>query len=48
MFHWAKLTDELADRLFAVGNRTQAAHFTIWLGYRYGNRLGMDIHAQKS
>jgi hypothetical protein len=48
MLHRAELANESTDRLFAVGNRTQAANFAIWLGYSYGNRLGMDIHAQKS
>jgi hypothetical protein len=43
-----KLPDELADRIFAVGNRPQAAYLPI--RFRYGNcdRLSMDIHAQKS
>ena len=39
---------DATDRLFAVSNRTQAANFAIWLGYGYGDRLGMEIHAQKS
>ena len=48
MFGWTKLPDQLADRLFAVGDRSQAAHLAIRLGYCYGYRFGMDIQAQKS
>jgi hypothetical protein len=25
----------------------QAAYFAVWLGYRYGNRFGVDIQTQK-
>jgi hypothetical protein len=39
----AKLPDEPADRIFAVGNRSQAANFAIRLGYRYSYRFGVDI-----
>ena len=38
-----KLLDELADRIFTVGNRPQAAHLAVWLGYCYGYRFGVDI-----
>jgi hypothetical protein len=44
----AKLPDQLADRLFTVGYRSQAAHLAIRLGYSHGYRLGMDIQTQKS
>jgi hypothetical protein len=44
----SKLPDQLPDRLFAVRDRTQAAYFTIRLGYGYGYRFGMDIQTQKS
>lgn len=43
-----KLLNQLADRLFAVGDRSQAANLAIRLGYRNSNRLGMDIESQKS
>jgi len=43
-----KLLDELADRIFSVGDRAQAAYRAVWLGYRYGNRFGVDIQTQKS
>jgi hypothetical protein len=43
-----KLPDELADRIFTVGNRAQAANLAIRLGHCYGYRFGMDIQAQKS
>jgi hypothetical protein len=39
----AKLLDQLAHRLDAVRNRSQASHLAIRLRNRYGNRLGMDI-----
>src|ERR1700720_1779748 len=39
----AKLLNQLADRLFAVRDRSQAANLAIRLGYRNSNRLGMDI-----
>src|SRR5271170_2316414 len=39
----AKLLDQLAYRLGAVRNRSQASHFTIRLCDRNGDRLGMDI-----
>jgi hypothetical protein len=48
MLGWTKLLDQLADRLFAVGYRSQAANLAIRLGYGYGYRFGMDIQAQKS
>jgi len=47
MFRRPKLPDELADRIFAVGNRSQAAYLAIRLGNGYGYRFGMDIQAQK-
>src|ERR1039457_6150775 len=40
--------NQLADRLFAVGDRSQAANLAIRLGYGNGKRLGMDIQSQKS
>ena len=43
-----KLLYQLADRLFAVGDRSQSADLAIRLGYRYSNRFGMDIQSQKS
>jgi hypothetical protein len=43
-----QLPDQLADRFFAVGDRSQAANLAIWFGYCYSYRFGMDIHAQKS
>jgi hypothetical protein len=43
-----KLPDELADRIFTVGNRAQAANLAIRLGYCYGYCFGMDIQAHKS
>jgi hypothetical protein len=48
MFGWTKLPDQLPDRLFPVGNRSQAAHLAIRFGYCYRYRFGMDIQAQKS
>ncbi len=48
LLHPAQLLHQLADRLGAVGNRSQAAHLAVRLGYRYRNRLGMDIQTQKS
>jgi hypothetical protein len=44
----SKPFDQLADRLFAVGYRTQAAYLAVRLGYRYGYRFRMDIQTQKS
>jgi hypothetical protein len=43
-----KLADELANRLFAVGDRSQAANLAIRLGYCNSYRFGMDIQTQKS
>jgi hypothetical protein len=43
-----KLLDELADRIFTVGDCAQAPHFAIGRSYRYGYRLGMDIQTQES
>src|ERR1035438_9166925 len=43
-----KLPDQLPNRLFAVGYRTQAAYLAIRLGYGYGYRFGVDIQSQKS
>ena len=43
-----QLLHQLADRLRAVGDRSQAAHLAIRLGYRNRNRFGMDIQTQKS
>src|ERR1039458_1853702 len=40
--------NQLADRLFAVGDRSQAANLAIRLGYGNSKRLGMDIQSQKS
>jgi hypothetical protein len=48
LFGRTKLLDELADRIFTVGDRAQGAYFAIRLGYRYGYRLGVDIQTQKS
>src|ERR1035438_2449504 len=48
MLRRTKLLDQLADRLFAVGDRSQAANLAIRLGYGNSNRLGMDIQSQKS
>ena len=39
----AKLLNQLADRLFPIRDRSQAANLAIRLGYRNSNRLGMDI-----
>ena len=44
----AEPLDELADRILAVGNRSQAANLAIRLGYCYSYRFGMDIQTQKS
>jgi hypothetical protein len=38
----------LAYRLDPVRNRAKTSHLSIRCGYGYGNRFGMDIHAQKS
>jgi hypothetical protein len=38
-----KLPDQLPDRLFPVGDRSQAANLAIRLGYCYGYRFSMDI-----
>jgi hypothetical protein len=38
-----KLPDQLADRFFAVGDRSQAANLAIRLCYRNGYRFGVDI-----
>jgi hypothetical protein len=43
-----KLPDQLPDRLFPVGDRSQAANLAIWLGYCYRDRFGVDIQTQKS
>ncbi len=43
-----KLADELADRIFAVGDRAQAANLAIRFGYCNSYRFGMDIQTQKS
>jgi hypothetical protein len=43
-----KLLDELANRIFPVGNRSQAANLAIRFGDCYRYRFGMDIQAQKS
>ena len=40
--------DHVQSLAITVGYRSQAAQFAIWLGYGYSNRLGMDIHTQKS
>src|ERR1019366_8098566 len=48
MLHRPQLLHQLAERFCSVGNRSQAAYFTIRLCYRHCNRLGMDIQAQKS
>jgi hypothetical protein len=44
----SKPFDQLVDRLFAVGYRTQTAYLATWLGYRNRYRFGMDIQTQKS
>jgi hypothetical protein len=41
-----KLADELADRIFAVGDRSQAANLAIRFGYCNRYRFGMDIQTQ--
>jgi len=48
MLDRSKFPDQLADRLFAVGNRSQAANLSIRLCYCHGYRFGMDIQTQKS
>jgi hypothetical protein len=48
MFNRTKLPDQPPDRLFAVGDRSQAANLAIWFSYRNGDRFRMDIQAQKS
>src|SRR6266852_1725497 len=48
LLHRTKLLHQLADRLFPVGDCSQAAYLAVLLGYRDGNRLGMDIQSQKS
>ena len=48
MLGWTKLPDQLPDRIFAVGYRSQTANLAIWFGYCYGYRFGMDIQTQKS
>ena len=42
-----KLLDELADRIFAVGNRAQATNLATRFGYCYSYRFGMDIQTPK-
>jgi len=42
------LPDELADRLFPVGDRSQAADLAIRFRYCHSYRFGMDIQTQKS
>jgi hypothetical protein len=44
----SQLLHQLAYRLRAVGNRSQAAHLAIRLGNGDGNRFSMDIQTQKS
>jgi hypothetical protein len=44
----SRLPDELPDRLFPVGDRSQAADLAIRFCYRNSNRFGMDIQTQKS
>jgi len=41
-----RLPDQLADRVFAVADRAQAAYLTIRFDYRCSNRLGMDIQTK--
>ena len=41
-----KLADELADRIFAVGDHSQAANLAIRFGYCNSYRFGMDIQTQ--
>jgi hypothetical protein len=48
MFGRSKLAYELADRIFAVGNRSQAANLAVRFGYCDSYRFGMDIQTQKS
>jgi hypothetical protein len=43
-----KPPDELANRIFPVGDRAQAAYLTVRVGYRYGYGFRMDIQTQKS
>ena len=38
-----KLLDELANRIFAVGDRAQAAYLAVWLGDCDSYRFGVDI-----
>jgi len=43
-FIWrTRLVDELADRIFSVGDRAQAAYLAVHLGHRHGNYLGVEI-----
>jgi hypothetical protein len=48
MFGRSKLADELADRIFTVGDRSQAANLAVRFGYCNSYRFGMDIQTQKS
>jgi hypothetical protein len=48
MLQRTKLADELADRIFAVGDRFQAANLAIRFAYCNSYRFGMDIQTQKS
>src|SRR5260370_15883912 len=48
MLHRPQFFHQLADRLSAVGDRSQAAQRAVRLGNRYSDRLGMDIQTQKS
>jgi hypothetical protein len=43
-----KLANELADRIFAVGDHSQAANLAVRFGYCNSYRFGMDIQTQKS
>ena len=43
-----KLLDELANRIFPVGDRAQAAYLAARIAYRYCYRFGVDIQTQKS
>jgi hypothetical protein len=43
MLRRTKLADELANRIFAVSDRSQAANLAIRFGYCHSYRFGMDI-----
>jgi hypothetical protein len=47
LLHRSQFLDQLPYRLLPIRNHTQQPHFSILLGDRCRNRLGMDIQPNK-